>query len=58
MRAILLAARADGRLRVGASVVEMTSGNMGTGFAVACAVLRHTLVTVMSAGNSTQRPLC
>ena len=33
-RAILLAARADGRLRPGAPVVEMTSGNMGAGLAV------------------------
>ena len=37
-RAILLAARADGRLAPGAAVVEMTSGNMGAGLAVACAV--------------------
>lgn len=54
-RAILLAARADGRLRPGAPVVEMTSGNMGAGLAVACAVLGHPLLVTMSAGNSTQR---
>jgi cysteine synthase A len=54
-RAILLAARADGRLQPGAPVVEMTSGNMGAGLAVACAVLHHPLVVTMSAGNSTQR---
>lgn len=54
-RAILLAARVDGRLRPGAPVVEMTSGNMGAGLAVACAVLGHPLVVTMSAGNSTQR---
>ena len=54
-RAILLAARADGRLAPGAPVVEMTSGNMGAGLAVACAALGHPLVATMSAGNSPQR---
>ncbi len=54
-RAILLAARADGRLAPGAAVVEMTSGNMGAGLAVACAALGHPLVVTMSAGNSPQR---
>ena len=54
-RAVLLAARADGRLAPGAPVVEMTSGNMGAGLAVACAVLGHPLVVTMSAGNSSQR---
>jgi cysteine synthase A len=53
--AILLAAKADGRLQPGAPVVEMTSGNMGAGLAVACAVLGHPLVVTMSAGNSVQR---
>ena len=54
-RAILLAARADGRLAPGAPVVEMTSGNMGAGLAVACAALGHPLVVTLSAGNSPQR---
>ena len=54
-RAILLAARADGRLAPGAPVIEMTSGNMGAGLAVACATLEHPLVVTMSAGNSVQR---
>ncbi|MGI4793371.1 MAG: PLP-dependent cysteine synthase family protein [Janthinobacterium lividum] len=54
-RAILLAARTDGRLAPGAPVVEMTSGNMGAGLAVACAALGHPLVVTMSAGNSPQR---
>ena len=54
-RAVLLAARADGRLAPGAPVVEMTSGNMGAGLAVACAALGHPLVLTMSAGNSPQR---
>lgn len=54
-RAIVLAARKDGRLAPGAFVVEMTSGNMGAGLAVACAALGHPLVITMSAGNSPQR---
>lgn len=54
-RAIVLAAREDGRLAPGAPVVEMTSGNMGAGLAVACAALGHPLVVTMSAGNSPQR---
>src|SRR6516164_8478680 len=54
-RAIIEAARADGRLKPGAPVVEMTSGNMGAGLAVVCAALGHPLVVTMSAGNSSQR---
>ena len=54
-RAILLAARTDGRLALGAPVIEMTSGNMGAGLAVACAALGHPLLATMSAGNSPQR---
>jgi cysteine synthase A len=54
-RAIIEAARADGRLKPGAPVVEMTSGNMGAGLAVVCAALGHPLVVTMSAGNSPQR---
>src|SRR6516162_5995108 len=54
-RAIIEAARADGRLKPSAPVVEMTSGNMGAGLAVVCAALGHPLVVAMSAGNSPQR---
>ena len=54
-RAILLAARMDGRLAPGTPVVEMTSGNMGAGLAVVCAALGHPLIVTMSAGNSPQR---
>lgn len=54
-RAIVLGAREDGRLAPGAPVVEMTSGNMGAGLAVACAALGHPLVVTMSSGNSPQR---
>ncbi len=54
-RAIIEAARTDGRLPPGGVVVEMTSGNMGAGLAVVCAALGHPLVVTMSAGNSPQR---
>lgn len=54
-KAILLAARADGRLAPGAPVVEMTSGNMGAGLAVVAAALGHPFIATMSAGNSPAR---
>lgn len=54
-KAILLAARQDGRLRQGMPVVEMTSGNMGAGLAVVCAALGHPFIATMSAGNSAAR---
>lgn len=54
-KAILSAAISDGRLKPGMPVVEMTSGNMGAGLAVACAALGHQLILTMSAGNSAAR---
>ena len=54
-KAILLAALKDGRLRPGMPVIEMTSGNMGAGLAVACATLGHPLIVTMSSGNSAAR---
>ncbi|MDI4239528.1 cysteine synthase family protein, partial [Bradyrhizobium sp. Arg237L] len=54
-KAIVLAAREDGRLKPGMPVVEMTSGNMGAGLAVVCAALGHPFIATMSAGNSTAR---
>ncbi len=54
-RAIVEAARADRALAPGQAVVELTSGNMGTGLAMVCAVLGHPFVAVMSAGNSVER---
>lgn len=53
--AVLSAARADGRLESGGTVVEMTSGNMGAGLAVVCAAWGLTLVVTMSVGNSPAR---
>jgi cysteine synthase A len=48
-------AEADGCLRPGMTVVELTSGNMGIGLAVACAVMGYPLIAVMSEGNSPER---
>ena len=39
----------------GQPVVELTSGNTGTGLAILCAVTGHPFVAVMSAGNSAER---
>jgi cysteine synthase A len=52
---IILRARADGRLRDGQPVVEVTSGNTGTGLAIVCAALGHPFVAVMSRGNTIER---
>lgn len=54
-RTIIAAAYASGKLVAGQPVVEMTSGNMGAGLAVVCAVTGNPFVAVMSAGNSIER---
>jgi len=54
-RQIVEDARADGSLRAGQTIVELTSGNTGTGLAIVCAVLGHPFVAVMSRGNSPER---
>jgi cysteine synthase A len=48
-------AEADGSLQPGQTVVELTSGNTGTGLAIVCAVRGYHFVAVMSRGNSTER---
>jgi cysteine synthase len=48
-------AEASGDLRPGQAVVELTSGNTGTGLAIVCAVKGHPFVAVMSSGNSVER---
>lgn len=53
--AIIRAARAKGLLKDGQSVVELTSGNTGTGLAIVCRALGHPFVAVMSRGNSIER---
>jgi cysteine synthase A len=54
-RQIIDDARASGELRPGQTVVELTSGNTGTGLAIVCAVGGHPFVAVMSEGNSPER---
>jgi hypothetical protein len=39
-----------GDLQPGQTVVELTSGNTGTGLAIVCAVTKHPCVLVMSEG--------
>src|SRR5688572_18051534 len=43
-------AERSGELRPGQTVVELTSGNTGTGLAIVCAVKGHPFVAVMSEG--------
>lgn len=54
-RQMIEEAEADGRLRRGQTVVELTSGNTGTGLAIVCAVSGHPFVAVISKGNSVER---
>ncbi|HVC32543.1 MAG TPA: cysteine synthase family protein [Chloroflexota bacterium] len=44
-----------GTLRPGGTVIELTSGNTGTGLAIVCAVKGYPLIAVMSEGNSIER---
>jgi cysteine synthase len=52
---IIEEAERAGALRPGQTVVELTSGNMGTGLAIVCAVKGYPFVAVMSRGNSSER---
>src|SRR5579863_3580913 len=54
-RQIIDDAEADGSLRPGQTVVELTSGNTGAGLAIVCAVKGYPFVAVMSRGNSPER---
>jgi cysteine synthase A len=54
-RQIVEDAEADGSLRPGQTVVELTSGNTGTGLAIVCGIKGHPFVAVMSRGNSPER---
>jgi cysteine synthase A len=44
-----------GLLSPGQTVVELTSGNMGTGLAIVCGIKGYPFVAVMSVGNSPER---
>ena len=48
-------AEEQGLLKPGREVVELTSGNTGTGLAIVCAVKDYKFVAVMSKGNSMER---
>jgi cysteine synthase A len=48
-------AEADGRLQPGGVVVELTSGNTGTGLAIVCGVKGYRMICVMSEGNTPER---
>jgi len=48
-------AEEKGHLRPGQPVVELTSGNTGTGLAIVCAIKEHPFIAVMSRGNSMER---
>lgn len=48
-------AEASGELRRGQTVVELTSGNTGTGLAIVCGLKGYPFVAVMSKGNSMER---
>lgn len=54
-REIIEEAEKDGSLRPGQTVVELTSGNTGTGLAIVCALKAYPFVAVMSRGNSIER---
>src|SRR5512140_2036962 len=54
-RQIIEDAEASGCLRAGQTVVELTSGNTGTGLAIVCGVKGYPFVAVMSKGNSIER---
>ncbi len=52
---MILDARENGQLKPGQTVVELTSGNTGTGLAIVCAALGHPFLAVISKGNSMER---
>jgi cysteine synthase A len=48
-------AKQTGKLAPGQAVVEVTSGNTGTGLAIVCGALGHPFYAVMSVGNTRER---
>ena len=54
-RQIIADAEASGELAAGRTVVELTSGNTGTGLAIVCGIKGYPFVAVMSKGNSIER---
>jgi len=56
-RQIIADAIAAGVLKPGQPVVELTSGNTGTGAAIVCATQKRPFIAVISEGNSQERAL-
>ena len=54
-RQIIEDAEAQGQLKPGQTVVELTSGNTGTGLSIVCGIKGYPFVAVMSRGNSMER---
>ncbi|HEY5670219.1 MAG TPA: cysteine synthase family protein [Anaerolineales bacterium] len=54
-RQMIEEAEGSGALKPGQTVVELTSGNTGTGLAIVCTVKGYPFVAVMSRGNSMER---
>ncbi|MEM7293630.1 MAG: pyridoxal-phosphate dependent enzyme, partial [Pseudomonadota bacterium] len=54
-RQIIEEAEKSGTLQPGQTVVELTSGNTGTGLAIVCGIKGYPFVAVMSKGNSSER---
>ncbi len=54
-RQIIADAETSGELAAGQTVVELTSGNTGTGLAIVCGIKGYPFVAVMSKGNSIER---
>ena len=54
-RQIIEDAESEGKLKPGQTVVELTSGNTGTGLAIVCGTKGYPFVAVMSKGNSEER---
>jgi cysteine synthase len=54
-RQIIEDAEVEGTLQPGQTVVELTSGNTGTGLAIVCGIRGYPFIAVMSKGNSMER---
>lgn len=54
-RQIIEDAELNGDLQPGQTIVELTSGNTGTGLAIVCGIKGYPFVAVMSKGNSIER---
>ena len=52
---IIEEAEESGELQRGQTVIELTSGNMGTGLAIVCKAKDYPFIAVMSKGNSPER---